>query len=172
MGSLIEEVERLEAAAQERVEQLRMEIAELTELLSAAEERLVRLRITRETVDEILGDPTSEPQEAAETDEGQVSAAAEEENRSPIGVVTVPAWRPGLDVSVLPVAYRDILEVLADAGGPMRAKQISIALGRGEGASKVESLRVKLKRLVERDWLSEDSPGLFALVSRAKIPGG
>jgi hypothetical protein len=74
------------------------------------------------------------------------------------GVVTVPPWEPGLGLPVLPAAYRDVLEVLADAGGAMRAGRISRAVGRGESAARVEGLRGKLKRLVERGWLVEDEP--------------
>lgn len=83
-----------------------------------------------------------------------------------IGVLTVPPWQPGLDTSVLPQVYRDVLEVLRDAGRPLRAKQIAPALGMPEDASKVEGLRAKLKRLVGRDWLTEQVPGMFALPVR------
>jgi hypothetical protein len=47
MGSWIEELERREAAARERAEGLRRQIAELSERLAAEEERLSRLEITR-----------------------------------------------------------------------------------------------------------------------------
>ena len=40
------------------------------------------------------------------------------------GVLAVPPWRPGLEASVLPEAYRDLLEVAEDAGRPLRAGQI------------------------------------------------
>ena len=55
MGSLIEELQRREAAARQEADELRGEIARLTERLARAEERLARLEITRETVAEILG---------------------------------------------------------------------------------------------------------------------
>jgi chromosome segregation ATPase len=55
MGSLIEELQRREAAARQEVDELRGEIARLNERLARAEERLSRLEITRETVAEILG---------------------------------------------------------------------------------------------------------------------
>ncbi|WP_405498901.1 hypothetical protein [Nocardia sp. NBC_00511] len=42
----------------EQVEELRRQIAELSEQLEVAEQRLSRLQITRETMDEILGDGT------------------------------------------------------------------------------------------------------------------
>ena len=55
MGSLIEELQRREAAARREADELRGEIARLTERLARAEDRLSRLEITRETVAEILG---------------------------------------------------------------------------------------------------------------------
>lgn len=63
--------------------------------------------------------------------------------------------------AVLPVAYRDVLEVLADAGRPLRTKQIAVALGLGGEHRSVEGLRLKLKRLVKRGWLAEPAAGLF-----------
>jgi len=54
MGSLIDELQRPEAAAREEAEELRGQIAQLTERLAGVEERLLRLVITRETVDEAL----------------------------------------------------------------------------------------------------------------------
>jgi hypothetical protein len=69
---------------------------------------------------------------------------------------------------VLPQAYRDLVEVAEDAGRPLRAAQIAAAAGLGTGKAKVETLRSKLKRLVERGWLAEEAgPGLFALPARS-----
>jgi predicted nuclease with TOPRIM domain len=49
MSSLIEELQRREAAARERVDELRCEIAQLNERLGQAEEPLPRMEIARET---------------------------------------------------------------------------------------------------------------------------
>ena len=54
MTSWLEELERRERAARERAEELRHQIAELTERLAAQEQQLSRLVITRETMGEIL----------------------------------------------------------------------------------------------------------------------
>ena len=78
----------------------------------------------------------------------------------------MPPWRAGLDASVLPRDYRDLLEVLADAGRPLRAGSIAVATGLSTDRSTVEGLRSKLKRLAERGWLAEDGPGLFMLPRR------
>ena len=55
MGSLVDELQRREAAARAEAEELRGRIAELAERLAGVEERLSRLVITREMVDEVLG---------------------------------------------------------------------------------------------------------------------
>jgi hypothetical protein len=163
MGSLIEELQRREAAARQEVDELRGEIARLNDRLARAEERLSRLEITRETVTEILGGVgADQPAVAAEA----ASAGSLAVGGPPIGVVTVPPWQPGLAQSVLPPSYQDLLEVLADAGRPLRAGSIAAAAGLGTDKSKIEGLRSKLKRLVERGWLTEDGPGLFTLPRR------
>ena len=164
MGSLIEELRRREAAARQEVDELRGEITRLTERLARAEERLSRLEITRETVAGILGDVGPGQPTAGAADPAPVGSRLA--GGSPIGVVTVPPWRPGLAQSVLPSSYRDLLEVLADAGRPLRAGGIAAAAGLSTGKSKIEGLRSKLKRLAERGWLAEDGPGLFTLPRR------
>lgn len=83
-----------------------------------------------------------------------------------IGVLTVPNWQPGMGPEVLPSVYRDILEVVADAPGPVRAKQIVPRIGLPAETGKIEGTRSKLKRLVERGWLDEDAPGLFTPARR------
>jgi hypothetical protein len=168
MASLVEELRRREAAARHELDELRGEMARLSERLARAEERLARLEITRETVAEILGGAGAE-QSAAGQEAGPAEAASASSpvtGGSPIGVVTVPPWRPGLARSVLPASYRDLLEVLADAGRPLRAGSIAAAAGLSTDKSKIEGLRSKLKRLEERGWLAEDGPGLFTLPRR------
>lgn len=83
--------------------------------------------------------------------------------RQVIGVLTVPNWQPGMGPQVLPRVYRDILEVVSDASGPVRAKQIVPRIGLPAETGKIEGTRSKLKRLVERGWLDEDTPGMFTL---------
>jgi hypothetical protein len=171
MGSLIEELQRREAAARQEADELRSEITRLTERLARAEERLSRLEITRETVAEILGGVAAERATAGQVAEPAAAAdpapaGSRLAGGSPIGVVTVPLWRPGLAQSVLPPSYQDLLEVLADAGRPLRAGSIAAAAGLSTDKSKIEGLRSKLKRLAERGWLAEDGPGLFTLPRR------
>ena len=164
MGSLIDELQRREAAAREEAEELSGRIAQLAERLAGVEERLSRLVITRETVEEVLDGSGAEAAPATVMPDGVASRSGQ---LSAVGVLAVPPWRAGLEASVLPEAYRDLLEVAEDAGRPLRAVQIAAAAGLSTDKAKVEGLRSKLKRLVERGWLAEDAgPGLFGLPSR------
>ncbi len=170
MGSLFEEIEEREAASRARVEELQGKIAELTARLEAERECLSRLVITRETVEELAAEKAGAVEETERADgTGQVSGeavgAVPAEMRV-VGVQTVPVWRPGLAVGVLPKPYRDIAEVVQDAPGPVRAKQIAPRIGLPAQTAKIEGTRSKLKRLVERGWLDEDAPGLFTPARR------
>ncbi len=170
MGSLIDELQRREAAARAQAEQLRGQIAELAERLAGVEEELTRLVIAREVVDEVLGGATTAEVSPVSPVPGQTEVTASPGAGRPpvIGVLAVPPWRAGLEVSVLPQDYRDLLEVAEDAGRPLRAGQIAAAAGLSTDRGKVEALRAKLKRLAERGWLAEEAgPGLFGLPSHA-----
>jgi hypothetical protein len=168
MGSLIDELQRLEAAARAEAEQLRGQIAELAERLAGVEGQLSRLVIAREVVDEVLdGAAAGVSPVSLASGQPQVTASPGSGHPAVIGVLTVPPWRAGLEVSVLPQDYRDLLEVAEDAGRPLRAAQIAAAAGLSTDRGKVETLRAKLKRLVERGWLAEEAgPGLFGLPAR------
>jgi hypothetical protein len=163
MVSLPEELKVREAAARRRVEELRAVAAELALRLEAAEEDLSRLEITRETVTKVLAELSA----AEPVTEADVPVGPERKfHPHGAGVVMVPPWREGLAAAVLPDVYRDIMEVLADAPGPLQAKQIVPRIGLSATAGKIEGTRVKLKRLVERGWLTEDAPGRFTLARR------
>ena len=60
-------------------------------------------------------------------------------------------------------AYQHILAALADAGAPVRAKDLCHALDLGQEPKNIEGIRSKLKRLVARGLITEPEPGLFAL---------
>ena len=161
MGSLVDELQRREAAARAEAEELRGQIAQLTERLAQADERLSRLVIARETVEEVLSETGAEASSAVMPDGAVASRSG---HLSPVGVLAVPPWRAGLEASALPGACRDLPAVVEDAGRPVRAGQIAAAAGLSADKSTVEGLRSKLKRLAERGWLAEEAgPGLFAL---------
>lgn len=163
MGSLFEELDAREAASRARIEELRRQVAELTQAIEHEEAMLSRLVITRETVTGILGPAPAEGAGAGESlaQAGQESGAAA---GSPIGVLTVRPWQAGISVAVLPRAYQDILEVFADHGaGMLRAGRVAAAVGLGSDKSKIEGLRSKLNKLAERGWLGLEGPGMFVL---------
>ncbi|TDD34220.1 hypothetical protein E1287_17145 [Actinomadura sp. KC06] len=103
MGSLFEELARREVAVRQRIEEISEQIAELTGLLEVEEDRLSRLVITRETVHEVVGEAAGTVEDLV-AESGSVDPG---EAASPIGVLTVPPWRPGMTASALPAAYRD-----------------------------------------------------------------
>ncbi|MGV9879576.1 hypothetical protein [Streptomyces sp. NPDC003006] len=162
MVSLPEELQMREAAARSRVAGLQAEAAELADRLERAREDLSRLEITRETVAQVLAELSAAEAaagpDAPETNETSVPHG--------VGVMMVPPWREGLVVAVLPDIYRDIVEIIADAPGPVQAKQIVPRIGLPTTTGKIEGTRGKLKRLVERGWLDEDAPGQFTLARR------
>lgn len=162
MVSLPEELQAREAAARQRVEELQAEAAELAVRLEKARADLSRLEITRETVAQVLAE-LSAAQAAPEAEARDAPEPKEAPAPHGVGVMAVPPWREGLVVQVLPDVYRDIVEIVADAPGPLQAKQIVPRIGLEATTAKIEGTRGKLKRLVERGWLDEDAPGRFTL---------
>lgn len=167
MVSLPEELQAREAAARQRVEELQAEAVELALRLEKARAVLSRLEITRETVTEVLAELSAAGTDA-ELDVPTEHRSGHEETSAPhgVGVMAVPPWREGLVTAMLPDVYRDIVEVIADAPGPLQAKQIVPRIGLPPTTGKIEGTRGKLKRLVERGWLDEDAPGRFTLARR------
>lgn len=67
----------------------------------------------------------------------------------------------------LPPGYREVLAAFEQAGRGLRAKEVCEMLGIGTEPRHTESIRAKLKRLVDRDILTEPEPGLFTLTHTA-----
>lgn len=136
-----------EAAARVRVEGLREEVARLAEVLAAAEIQRDRRVIAREELVEDLAASAAETIAGTETEEKAVLSLP------PVPGSTVPPWREGLPVTVLPPDCQRILGVLeqqrSTGHGPLRAKEIVAELGLGTTSAKVEGLRSKARRLAE-----------------------
>ncbi|WP_207945052.1 hypothetical protein, partial [Actinomadura rubrisoli] len=98
MGSLLEELARREAAVRQRIEEIREQIAGLESRLETEEDLLSRLVITRQMVEEILGETAhlvEEPVGETETREAPAGPGdAAGTQAVPRGVVTVPPWLP------------------------------------------------------------------------------
>jgi hypothetical protein len=92
---------------------------------------------------------------------------AESENlritRKTLLTLTLPSPDTGPDRPEIPdhPAYQQILTALADAGMPMRARDLCQALDLPILPKNTEGIRCKLKRLVSRGILMEPEPGLF-----------
>lgn len=70
------------------------------------------------------------------------------------------------DPTVTSSSYQQILAVFDATGGGMRAKDVCLALGLGVTPKDTEGIRAKLKRLVNRQVLTETEPGLFTLTQK------
>ncbi|MFF1257459.1 MULTISPECIES: hypothetical protein [unclassified Streptomyces] len=141
MPSVLGLLEAREKTVREEVERLRAALDE-------AESRLARLADASETVTEVLAEPPRRVVEAvADTVAGSV----------------VPRRAAGMTASVLPPDYQRIVSVLELEAGRegMRCQQLAVALGLQSVPAKVEGLRSKAKRLVERGWALQVRPGVF-----------
>lgn len=153
-----------EVSVRARVEALREQAARVAGELSEAELALEHVAITRATLAAAL---------AGHGGHGAVGRDDDLAVRDACGPATVPVRRAGLTEVHLPVGYRDLVRLIADAPGPVRAKDLAFGLGLEVTVAKVEGLRSKLKRLVERGWIAEPAPGAFVPASTGSAsPGG
>ena len=151
---------------------MREQIERLQENLTAEEQALSRLVVTRETVREILGEAASE-RPPSDVDagiarrrgrpRGASAAEAVTSGGSPVGVVTGAGRRPGTDASVLPQAYRDVLEVLVDAGLPLRAGQLVVLLWAASGGGQGRGAAVEVEATGDSRLANRGFPGMFAV---------
>ena len=117
------------------MEQTQAEIDILTARLGEFSEQVEHLRISRKTL---------------------ISLA--EEDPAPAGP-TGPAVPPPT-VPDHP-AYQQILAIFGEAGGPLRARDLAVAMDLPLTQNDIQNLRAKLKRLTSRGILLETEPGLF-----------
>lgn len=149
---MLEQLERREAAALERVEELRAEALAAADRLDAAAGDLSRLVIARRTVLEVLAD---EPNQEVVTVAGLAAKS-----------VPAPAQVRGKARDA--AMYDRITAVLAKASGPMRARDVCEELGLGAEPKFTEAMRPKLRRLVADGVLAQVEPGLFALAAASR----
>jgi hypothetical protein len=75
----------------------------------------------------------------------------------------VPSWREGQGAAALAPDYQRLLGVLdtePDRAG-LRVKDLAVLLELELTPAKIEGVRFRAKRLVERGWLVEERPGVF-----------
>jgi hypothetical protein len=70
------------------------------------------------------------------------------------------------DPSIISEPYQQILAAFTPDGPGLRAKDVCRTLGIGTEPKDTEGIRAKLKRLVNRQILTEAEPGLFALTRK------
>lgn len=74
----------------------------------------------------------------------------------------IPHRTPDMEEITLPPDYKRILAAVRQAAGPVMARQVGDALGIDVSVrSKLEPLRGKLVRLVDRGWLRKLPDGRF-----------
>lgn len=70
------------------------------------------------------------------------------------------------DPAIISEPYQQILAVFTAGRSGLRAKDVCLALGIGTEPKDTEGIRAKLKRLVNRQVLTETEPGLFTLTEK------
>jgi len=70
------------------------------------------------------------------------------------------------DPTVISSAYQQILAVLGASATGMRAEDVCVARDIEPLPKHVEGARAELKRLVSRNILTEDRPGIFTLIPK------
>ncbi|MDH6580296.1 hypothetical protein [Kitasatospora sp. MAP5-34] len=157
MASVMGLLEARESAAQVRVEELREQAERVLAALREAEAVLERRVIARVELAEALAEPGPQVEEPVRPVPVPVVA------KVPVAGSVVPPWREGLTVAALAPDYQRLLGVLeAEPGGVgLRAKELAGRLGLDLTPAKVEGLRSKANRLIERGWLVQERPGVF-----------
>jgi hypothetical protein len=165
MPSVVGLLEEHELGARQRVESLREERDRLLAELAGAEAAWERFVIAKETVSRVLSEPREDSAGQAVAD-AHASAPGTGRARAVPGSV-VPVWREGLETGALAPDYRRIMAILSDRDrsgeGAMGCRQLAGALGLELVPAKVEGVRSKAKRLVERGWLVQRRPGMFSV---------
>ncbi|MFJ8827635.1 hypothetical protein ACIREE_38565 [Streptomyces sp. NPDC102467] len=131
-------------------------LAELGEAEAVLERRAIACA-------ELAGALVAPVEEADAVVPGPREASVEVE-KVPVPGALVPRWRQGLTLEALAPDYRRIVELVesggdSDAGVP--AKELAARLGLELVPAKIEGVRSRAKRLVEREWLTVSPSGRF-----------
>ncbi|MFM9454521.1 hypothetical protein [Streptomyces europaeiscabiei] len=166
MPSVIGLLEERGRAAAQRVVALRVEADRILAELREAELDWERFVVSRETVVEVLAGTGDAGEAEVPVPGGPEPSPAGSAVRS-----VVPSWRAGLDVAVLSPEYQRIVQLLSALGTALTCKELASGLGVDVMAkTKVEGVRSRARRLVERGWLVRKPSGRFA--PAAGVRGG
>ncbi|GAA3017863.1 hypothetical protein [Streptomyces fulvorobeus] len=140
----------------ERITARRAELDELEEQLATqlAEVRAERDELAvAERVLERVSEQLAEERASARPMPGQVGGRT---------VMLIPHREPGVEEDALPWDYQRIITAVRQAAGPVMAREVGEAVGVDVSVkAKLQPLRGKLVRLVDRGWLRKLPDGRF-----------
>lgn len=143
----------------ELLERITARRAELDELEEQLAKQLAEVRAERnelavaERVLERVSEQLANERASVTPAPGQVGRRA---------VMLIPHRTSGVEESTLPPDYQRILAAVRQAAGPVMARQVGDALGIDVSVrAKLEPLRGRLVRLVDRGWLRKLPDGRF-----------
>ncbi|MFJ8547022.1 hypothetical protein ACIRFH_34640 [Streptomyces sp. NPDC093586] len=143
----------------ELLEQITARRAELDELEGQLASRLAEVRVERdelavaERVLERMTRQLAEERSSTRPMPGQVGGQT---------VMLIPHREPGVEEDALPWDYQCIIAAVRQAAGPVMAREVGEVVGVDVSVrSKLEPLRGKLVRLVDRGWLRKLPDGRF-----------
>ncbi|GAA3494641.1 hypothetical protein GCM10019016_017410 [Streptomyces prasinosporus] len=143
----------------ELLERITARRAELDELEEQLAKQLTEVRTERdelavaERVLERMTGQLAEERASAAPVPGQVAGRA---------VMLIPHREPGVEEDSLPWDYQRIIAAVRQAAGPVMAREVGEVVGVDVSVrSKLEPLRSKLVRLVDRGWLRKLPDGRF-----------
>ncbi|MET7767039.1 hypothetical protein ABZ710_38220 [Streptomyces anthocyanicus] len=174
MPSVVGLLEERERGARQRVEVLREEADRVLAELRDAELFWERFVTAREVLAEVLagpGDGADAEKAAVPTGESVSPMPMPMPKGGAVSGSVVPVRREGLEVSVLSEDYQRIVEVLAASETALVCKEIAAALGLERVPAKVEGVRSKANRLVNRGWLVKEPSGRFTLAAGLRGAG-
>ncbi|MEW1906815.1 hypothetical protein [Streptomyces sp. NPDC086147] len=144
----------------ELLERITTRRAELDELEEHLAKQLEAVRAERdelavaERVLERVSEQLAEERSSARPIPGQVGGRT---------VMLIPHREPGVEEDALPWDYQRIITAVRQAAGPVMAREVGEAVGVDiRVKAKLEPLRGKLVRLVDRGWLRKLPDGRFA----------
>jgi hypothetical protein len=136
----------------ERITARRAELDELEEQLAEVRVERDELAVAERVLERMTGQ-LAEERSSARPMPGQVGGRA---------VMLIPHREPGVEEDSLPPDYQRIITAVRQAAGPVMAREVGEMVGVDVSVkSKLEPLRGKLVRLVDRGWLRKLPDGRF-----------
>ncbi|MFI0487111.1 hypothetical protein [Actinomadura sp. 9N215] len=148
MDPLLDRIAERRALLAEQAQRLAKELAEV-------EAELERIATAEQVVAQLLVEADDGPDGADEHHQSRRSPALVVAHRDEAGGVTD-----------LPAEYQRLMQIVTEegpAGQGVVCKRVTVKLGLTAEPRHTEGVRVKLKRLVARGWLTESAPDRFTV---------